>query len=58
MCYFDINSKIMFGRLNEITPIAPVCIYPLYPRESNDKHCQKSVCGFGIMYIGRSSGCL
>ncbi|GEM_PF-3501450 len=54
MCDFHVNLKIMFGHLNEITVIASVGIYALYPWEGNDKHCQKGVCGFGIMDICRS----
>lgn len=58
MCDFYINLKIMSGLLYEITAIASVGIYAFYPREGNDKHCQKGISGFGIMDIGRSSGSL
>ncbi len=56
MCDFYINLKIMSGLLYEITAIASVGIYAFYPREGNDKHCQKGISGFGIMDIGRGSG--
>ena len=57
MCNLYVNSKIMPGLLYEITAIASVGVCTPYPRKCDDQHCQQSVCGFGIMNIGRSSGC-
>ncbi len=57
MCNLYVNSKIMLGLLYEITAIASVCVYTPYPRKCDDQHCHQSVCGFGIMNIGWSSGC-
>lgn len=57
MCNLYVNSKIMLGLLYEITAIASVGVYTPYPRKCDDQHCHQSVCGFGIMNIGRSSGC-
>ena len=52
----DVNSKIMFGLLYEISTIASVSIDASYPWKSYDKHCHKSVSGFGIVNIGRGYG--
>ncbi len=57
MCNLYVNSKIMLGLLYEITAIASVGVYTPYPGKCDDQHCHQSVCGFGIMNIGRSSGC-
>ncbi len=47
----------MPGLLYEITAIASVGVYTPYPGKCDDQHCHQSVCGSGIMNIGRSSGC-
>ncbi len=52
----DVNSKIIFGLLYEISTIASVSIDASYPWKSYDKHCHKSVSGFGIVNIGRGCG--
>ena len=52
----DVNSKIMFGLLYEISTIASVSIDASYPWKSDDKHRHKSVSGFGIVNIGRGCG--
>ncbi len=49
MRYLDVNSKIMFGFLNEISAIAPVSVNEYYPWESDNEQSHKSVCGFGIV---------
>lgn len=54
---FNVNSEIMLCRFDEIPTIASVSIDTSYPWESDDKHCHRSVCGFGIMDIGGSGGC-
>ncbi len=48
--------KSFFGLLYEISTIASVSIDASYPWKSYDKHCHKSVSGFGIVNIGRGCG--
>lgn len=48
----------MLYRLYEISTITSVGIDSSDPGKSHDKHSHKSICGFGIVSVGRSGGCL
>lgn len=58
MRYLDVNFKIMFGFLNEISAVVPVCVNSFYPWKRYDEQSHQSVCRSGFVNIGRDCGCL